>query len=224
MRRLCRGSQRAGGVLRRSLLGVGGAVGAGGRQLSRSACRGRATAACGRQPVPHALGRHQRFEHVSLVSAHRSTRAERAPFCPAFHNAAPLPAPSPLCCGGRRCARAAACRRPRRPRSRRRRAGPAAAASMAARVSRTASTGGSAYERMRAEALDIEAGVAASEGPARRAARRLHLPPLQRWLRGLCHAEARVLSREELEAHLDDCENPPHASEPAAQQRLREAP
>ena len=76
---------------------------------------------------------------------------------------------------------------------------------------------------MRAEALDIEAGVAASEGPARRAARRLHLPPLQRWLRGLCHAEARVLSREELEAHLDDCENPPHASEPAAQQRLREA-
>lgn len=103
MRRLCRGSQRAGGVLRRSLLGVGGAVGAGGRQLSRSACRGRATAACGRQPVPHALGRHQRFEHVSLVSAHRDTRAERAPFCPAFHNAAPLPAPSPLCCGGRRC-------------------------------------------------------------------------------------------------------------------------
>jgi hypothetical protein len=72
---------------------------------------------------------------------------------------------------------------------------------------------------MRAEALDIEAGVAASEGPARRAARRLHLPPPQRWLpllRGLCHADARVLSREELEAHLDDCARPKHASEHAA--------
>jgi hypothetical protein len=85
---------------------------------------------------------------------------------------------------------------------------------MAARmsaVSRTASGSASAYERMRAEALDIEAGAAASEGPARRAARRLHLPPPQRWLpalRGLFHAEARVLSREELEAHLDDCARP----------------
>ena len=76
-------------------------------------------------------------------------------------------------------------------------------------VARTAS--GSAYERMRAEALDIEAGVAASEGPARRVARRLHLPPPSRWLsllRALFHAETRVLSRVEVEAHLDDCARP----------------
>ena len=83
------------------------------------------------------------------------------------------------------------------------------AAQASARVSavqRTAS--GGVYERMRAEALDLEAGAAASEGPVRRAARRMHLPPPQRWLpalRALFHAEARVLSREELEAHLDDC-------------------
>ena len=76
VRRLCRGAQRAGRVLRRSFLGVDAAVGAGGCELGgRASCAAAAAAARLEHPLADALGGHQRLKHVSLVSSHR--RPER---------------------------------------------------------------------------------------------------------------------------------------------------
>jgi hypothetical protein len=73
VRRLRRGAQRAGRVLRRSLFGVDAAAGAGGCKLGGGARCAAAAAARLLQPLPDALGGYQRLKYIGLVSSHAQT-------------------------------------------------------------------------------------------------------------------------------------------------------